>query len=227
MTYGSNCSNTKVSNHGPENWLRLPQDRKGRNLRSLGTGSGALVPRVTRDTHLDCVCRRFELAIRLPRKFGSGRGVGGSWELRGFRSKTDVLKSHGNECTAGCVGEGNSNLGDDLPRRWSLVERLFKGGIQVCDGFLENVGESFRQYVGPLPVPGPTDHARATSRSSRGQTPPCQAPPVPPRHSNDLQDISLQGSSRVGVWKQLRMDEAGASPPSVPVLYFCGSVFLQ
>jgi hypothetical protein len=25
-------------------------------VRSLGTGSGALVPRITRDTHLDCVC---------------------------------------------------------------------------------------------------------------------------------------------------------------------------
>ncbi len=80
MTYGSNCSNTKVSNYGPENWLRLPQDRRGRNLRSLGTGSGALVPRVTRDTHLDCVCRRFELAIRLR---GNSAAVEGSENLGG------------------------------------------------------------------------------------------------------------------------------------------------
>ena len=52
-TYGRNCSTKHVSNnllvkstthHGTE--------RRG-NIRPLGTGSGALVPRVPRDTHLD------------------------------------------------------------------------------------------------------------------------------------------------------------------------------
>ena len=62
MTYGRNCRENRVSNHRLDKSTDDQEKKKG-NLRSLGTGSGALVARVPRDTHLDCVWRRrLELA---------------------------------------------------------------------------------------------------------------------------------------------------------------------
>jgi hypothetical protein len=65
MTYGRNCNKNSVSNHRLEKPTDDQETRK-ENLRSLGTGSGALVARVPRDTHLGCVWRR---RLELAREF--------------------------------------------------------------------------------------------------------------------------------------------------------------
>ena len=197
MTYGSNCSNTKVSNHGPENWLRLPQDRKGRNLRSLGTGSGALVPRVTRDTHLDCVCRRFELAIRLR---GSLAAVEGSEDLGGcadFGRKLTFSNLTATSSRLGVSGRAIRTLEMTylVVGRWS--SGCSKAGSRCAINFWKMWAKVFGSTLGRCRFLALRDMHGPRSTVAGGRTPPCQPPPVPPRHSSGSSGLESGSNSEL------------------------------
>jgi hypothetical protein len=131
MTYGSNCSKINVSNHNSNK--RRHETREG-NLRSLGTGSGALVPRVTRDTHLDCVCgRRVELA-----KSCRDVRVRSVWEISWIgkiRCRADFCKFAISSVGFGALRRVMRTwIMTYLAGRWSSGCAK-AGGIEVRDGF--------------------------------------------------------------------------------------------
>lgn len=132
MTYGSNCSKTKLATT-----TRINDGTKAReeNLRSLGTGSGALVPRVTRDTHLDCVCgRTVELAKKLLRRFDVRPGWRISW-IGKSRCGTNFRKFAISSVGFGVLRRTMRTwIMTYLAGRWSSGCAK-AGGIEVRDGF--------------------------------------------------------------------------------------------